>query len=68
MKNWPCGMLPRSFANALDDNKVKEEKLRGTLCYSVVHLINLWCIKINQLIRLLLLRRTWSVAWLPCYR
>ena len=23
MKNWPCGMLPRSFANALDDNKVK---------------------------------------------
>ena len=47
---------------ALDDNKVKEEKLRGTLCYSVVNLINLWCInKITLRVRLLLrLRhRTW---------
>ena len=55
----------------LNDNKVKKEKLRGTLRYSVVHLINLWCInKITLRVRLLLrLRhRTWSVAWLPCYR
>ena len=46
----------------LNDNKVKEEKLRGTLCYSVVNLTNLWCInKITLRVRLLR-HRTWSVA------
>ena len=43
MKNWPCGVLPRSFvAKApLDDNKGEKEKTLWNSVYSVVK-ENLW--------------------------